>query len=56
MAQPPLTKLSEKLAACTGKRQFNSKAAALKQRRYGHNKMLVAYRCPHCHMFHLGAK
>lgn len=57
----PLEKLSEKLAACHGKTQYNSKAAAIrdrtrmaKQRNSGSRAGLLAYRCPHCGMFHLG--
>lgn len=42
------------LSACAGKVQFATKAAAIKQLRYGSRKMLKAYRCPHCHKFHLG--
>lgn len=52
-----MTDAETHVRGCTGKKAFASMAEAkrrAKLMRQKYNEPLVAYRCPHCHMAHIG--
>jgi len=43
------------VTSCHGKPSYPTMAAALKRLSYGRMKHRQAYRCRHCHQFHVGS-